>query len=139
MPIVRDYFPGDEKGLTPENEKEAIGLSGLQSNTGCFYTIVDDEEKVLAVGGVTVYAPRKGVAWVICPKPRTIAKTLYSQTKEKLYEAIAKFGLKRVWATARVDRPELLVWMRHLGFKNEGLMHRNEYDDTDSYLFAIWK
>jgi len=103
---------------------------------GLAYTIFVDDKMVACVG---IIKQRKGIglAWALYPPDIGNYRIDPRIAKDKLKELMEKHNLWRVEATVRADFPAGQSYLRYMGFEKEGLMKKNEPDQTDSILYAI--
>lgn len=99
--------------------EDMVSLGGDSNGAACnmisgpAFTLLDDDGKILAVGGVRCLGI--GQAWArVGELGKTHRKTLLKTARQVIEECIARERLVRVYAEATVDTP---AWFKHLGFQ----------------------
>jgi len=95
--------------------------------------------EVMAVFGVWPLWAGVGRSWSMISEDcrRHFGKTLYKSVKGRLEYIEQRDGMHRIEAIVRVGHPTAHSWIRHLGFKREGLMvNYGPGGIGDSHLYA---
>jgi len=98
---------------------------------------VEQDGVVLGVGGIQLINSVTAWVWVdISEYGRTMMKSGYRIIKEWLDELIKIHKLKRLQAYVRLDFPEAIRMIEHLGFKIECVMKKFTDDGKDAFLYV---
>ena len=121
-----------EHGLEKAESWKEIDLDRVKGYT----SLIDG--RIVAVGGVVVSSEGVGVTWAILTEDalRNIVK-VYRIVRDFLGLFIETYDLRIVQALARVDFPQGISMLEHLGFgKFVERVKGHQADGTDSYLFV---
>lgn len=99
-------------------------------------TLLADGAPVAAMG-IAIQWTGVGEAWVVANgATRRHAKSLHHLTLWALEEAERRYGLRRISASIRADRPRYRAWAARLGFIYEGPLRAFGEDGADYVRFA---
>ena len=145
MPSLMPFRKEDlhKINLRPFDEQVIMGvpkvfdLIALQAQKGIAYTGVNDEGKIIAIGGVVVLWDKVGSGWVMTSDLLLKYKTwVHRSIKEILELAIVKYNLHRTESIILKDHIVSQKWAERLGFKKEGLLKKYDSNKNDYYLYS---
>lgn len=114
---VRPYIEGD---LPLVGCKERIPGQEMELIRGYAYTGIAEDEHYVFCGGLTLYWPGHGEAWVyLCPDVQNYIGA-FRAVRDLLWKLIKEHSLYRVSAHSVAGREADQRFLRHLGFVLEG-------------------
>ncbi len=108
-----------------------------QALAGCAYTCIDDDGKIICIGGVTLMWKGVGAAWLLTSPifPRNKI-WVHRIIRDVVCEAIEVHKLHRVEALILEDHIVSQKWVNRLGFEEEGLLRKYDSSENNYYMFA---
>ena len=133
--IIRDYIKGDEAmmpnfAITPD-EMARIMVHGEGR------TLITEAGEPLMTMGVTIINEGVGAVWSSStPLASQHARAVVRATRNLIDSAIKKYNLHRVETVVRADNPQLMKWIKLVGFTGESVKHMGCSDKTDLVVFV---
>lgn len=134
---IRYYEYGDMDNFK-EREGDYFNFDPQHQATNDTYSLVNEKDEVVAVMGFILFHEGVGAVWAVISddaRGHGIAVTRYAKTLLKRW--INDYGLFRVQALVRVDRPEYKRWIKLLGFDYESTMRKVTPDRRDMECYAL--
>lgn len=98
--------------------------------------VVQDGERIVAIGGITRFWAGVGEAWVIS-LPGTSAISLHRIARRFIPAISSAMNLHRVHAHCFPEDDHIHRWLKMLGFQSEGLRRGWHFNGRDAHAFAI--
>ena len=141
IPFKKEHL--HEIDLRPFDEQVVMGvpkafdLIALQAQKGIAYTGVNDEGKIIAVGGVVILWEGVGSGWVLTSDLLLKYKTwTHRNIKQILDITIDTQKLHRIESIILKDHCVSQKWAERLGFESEGLLRKYDSNKSDYYLYS---
>jgi len=134
---IRKTEQGDIDYILANPLEEAVKTYPKMHIPETSYTAVDENGKVIGIGGLTVFWEGVAEAWMVLSKDILDYRiSAYRHIKEVIALAFRHFKLRRIQVTVRKDFPQAKKMFEQLDFKEEGFMEQFLPDKMDAYLFA---
>ena len=120
------------------NLKEAVNILATNKHT---YTCLDDADKPILVGGISVLWRGVGEAFIYASDLEKLGgpEKLFVLRNVKDYFHNARFdaGLHRIQAHVNVRYEKFINFVEWLGFEKEGIMRKYGVDGSDYYSYFL--
>jgi hypothetical protein len=133
--ILTDYQEGDLNSIVNPLEEAVKSYPKMEPQPPAFTGRIDGV--VVGVGGIQILWEGVGEAWVILSQAALDHKIeTYRGIFKKLKELIEECDLRRVQSVIRVDFPQAIRMIEHLGFQLEGYMKGYCPDGCDVFMYG---
>lgn len=134
---IREYQDGDLECARQNPLDEALkAFPALpRPEKPCFTGLVNGQ--VVGVGGIVTLWSGVGEAWIVLTKDILQNKVESYRCILRMFKKMTKENYHRIQATVRVDFPQAIKMVEHLGFKREGKLIAYCPDGEDSFIYAI--
>ena len=126
----------DTDAIYADNHSVSRGISSKEPPVVNFCQTLEDEGKIMAVGGIRLVNLTTAWCWVNLTdsageKPQTVFRAM-----QKWLDGMARtHGLNRLQAYVEVNFPEAIKMIELLGFYRESLM-KSFVGNHDAYMYA---
>lgn len=142
MNNIREYTPGDEKGVLPHNTYSLSPASkdeirrAYESGYAKMATILDPHNHPLGVVGMYLPSPGVGEFWSLSDVSILRFRKLYGKSMRWIIERVKHaYKLERAQFFVRADEIWAERWAEFLGFKKEAILRKYK-NGQDHYIFA---
>ncbi len=116
---------------------DAIDRIKFQAENGVAYTGIDEEGKVIAIGGVTFLWEGVGSGWVLTSELLLKHKIWVHRTIRDILDTTEEtYNLHRIESIILKEHKVSMRWAERLGFKQEGLLRKYNSQKQDHWLYA---
>jgi hypothetical protein len=134
---IRPYTHNDVHEINLDYEFNSASRNGLLNHDNIIAVTLEDDGKILAVGGVHVMWFGAGEAWVLVSGDALQAPTSFARYAKRMFGSILQdTQLRRVQASIHVDDDRAYRFAEWLGFENEGVMRKYGVEGDDYYRMA---
>lgn len=92
----------------------------------------------VACAGIRPFWSGVAEAWLLFgPEAKDHTIFIFRSTKKYLSDLMVKHNIWRLQAYCRVDHPEAINFLYHVGFRVEGTAEKFNPDGTDAYFMSI--
>lgn len=116
---------------------DALERIKFQAENGVAYTGIDEEGKVIAIGGVTFLWEGVGSGWVLTSELLLKHKTWTHRAIRNILDITeGAHNLHRIESIILKEHKVSMRWAERLGFKQEGLLRKYNSQKQDHWLYA---
>lgn len=130
-----DLRPFDEQVIM--GVPDAFDRIALQAENGIAYTGIDEEGKIIGIGGIVFLWQGVGSGWVLTSELLLKHKIWFHRTIKDILELTEMArNLHRIETIILRDHVVSMKWAERLGFKQEGLLRKYNSRKQDHWLYA---
>lgn len=141
---IRPYNPQDFIDIDV-NEDVRRGRAGQPIQEWAAYhmthgpalTLIGCEDRIVACVGIHRRWEGTGELWLVLSADARRYPHLVTAIRELLAYAQAELGYQRLQAAVRLDWPEAIRFVEHMGFAQEAIMKHYGPNGADNALYAI--
>lgn len=105
---------------------------------GVNYCVLADDGEPIAMGGVAIFQPMVGTAWMVGTERMIEKKLEVTRASKNIIKTCLDSGLMhRVHAFASGLHYRTHPWLRVIGFNSESVLHKWGKNGEDFILFAV--
>ncbi len=109
----------------------------LQAENGIAYTGIDEEGKIIGIGGIVLLWQGVGSGWVLTSELLLKHKIWFHRTIRDILELTEMArNLHRIESVILKEHVVSMKWAERLGFKQEGLLRKYNSQKQDHWLYA---
>jgi len=133
------YQPGDLACVEADNEDDFGMGEEVLCQPGCAYTMLDDDEEVIACMGIIKLWAGVAQGWVKVDKQKGPLHAVFLVRMGRFLarQFMADFDLVRLHTPIRAERKEYVRWVKLLGFHLESIMQKAGQNGSDLLMFVM--